>query len=231
MRFSWILATVGGIPSARAETLSVSEPIGFEEVLPLGAGEWDVRGQMSIEKARTIADASVFVGLTDRLGAELTVPLAVNPRSEPMRSGFDSFEVGLRFLAIDGNDLAIGTLAGMHVALPRSDHMAGDARIELEAGLGLATRWREVGLQLACAVSSEASVTSSLSLSRALALRTDILLEAMSTSELSGFHPEVLAGPGLKVHITDRLIAAFAVFVAVTDHAEGQAIVQVQHGL
>jgi hypothetical protein len=128
------LATLGRAQEEENHETNIVEPILTEETLPNEPREWSLRLTADYRKNGSEAKAvlprvDVFYGLMERVGVELSVPLAYHKGEAGRTYGVGDLSLGLKYLILDHERNVPAVVLGLEAGFP-----AGNAHRELGEG-------------------------------------------------------------------------------------------------
>lgn len=149
-----------GSSAALGQTLAASpatavvEPVATEETLPAERGEWVLRWSGDYlrghEPSAHLPRAQLFVGLADRVGAEIDVPFVVSGERDT-RYGVGDVGTTLKWLVAGSGERShpYGVTLGCEVAWPTGDPESGtgEGAIEIRPFVGLLKAFKGLTLQ------------------------------------------------------------------------------------
>jgi hypothetical protein len=137
-----VFATLLLSPPSRAQEekkdeINIVEPILTEETLPNEPREWSLRFTADYRKKDGEVTAAlprfdIFYGLAERLGAELSVPLAYH-QADTGAYGFGDVSLGLKYLVVEHQKNVPAVVFGLEAGFPtgEADRELGEGAFEL----------------------------------------------------------------------------------------------------
>lgn len=238
-RLLLLAALTMGLRAPAADDEAVVEPVSIDEVLPSEAGETSVRTSLgaSVESAERerpelllVPEVQLFVGLTERLGAEASVAVSVAPRLATARVSLVSGS--LKFALLKPAERSPGVAFRLEATLVgnEGEALAGSIglvhsvwRFTLQGALGISGRFTQRSLAAELGVSLGFRATE----------RLFLLGEAQGEWEFVGRRALCASvGPALKWALVPATFVALGALFGVGDErGQFRAVVQLQHRL
>jgi hypothetical protein len=224
------------------------EPVTFDELIPGEAGKWEV--QLSVEATQLPPDeaesdaylfavphAQLLVGLTDRVGVELDVPLIMHRQDGSTVVGMGDVELAARIHLLEklGAVVDVVGLLELHLPFGDAEQGLGAGQAQVGASLGFVVNrpvftWQGTLGYLLYTQDITHELDGDLSMSLALPAELNAYLELSVATELPDFDLAVSLGPGLGMDLTDEISVTAGALFGVSRYAPPfQVLVEVQH--
>lgn len=212
------------------------EPILTEETMPNEPGELSLRVSTDYrrrggESVGALPKVELFYGIVERLGAELSVPMAYHHGDGQTTYGLGDVSLGLKYLVIEHTPEWPAVVFGLEAGLPTGSRSRelGEGAVELEPFIALLKDFGRFSIQGNFGWSKQVNreredrFTYNWALAAPLLERKVHVLVEMNGDW--GREPQTAVAPGLKYNFTDEVFIGAAVPFGLNEHTPDWGIV------